>query len=180
MSVYDASGQCIEANETIARLVGSDREHVLLQNYNDIESWKESGLLEAALSAIKDDTEKRIEVSLTSTFGRNITIDCRFSPLAVGNRAYLLLVVFDVTERKAAEVERECLVHELQDALSHVRTLRGILPICSACKKVRDDDGYWEQIESYIYKHSDAGFSHGICPDCAKRLYPDIDPYAED
>ena len=64
---------------------------------------------------------------------------------------------------------------ELEKALQEVKTLRGIIPICSACKKIRNDDGYWNQIESYISQHSEAEFSHSICPDCAKKLYPDLD-----
>jgi hypothetical protein len=76
--------------------------------------------------------------------------------------------------------EREKLIAELQKALSEVKTLRGFLPICSHCKKIRDDEGYWNQIESYIHKHSDAEFSHGICPECAQKYYPDMDLYEED
>ncbi len=72
-------------------------------------------------------------------------------------------------------IERGRLIAELQDALGKVRTLSGLLPICACCKKIRDDKGYWNQIESYIQKHSDAEFSHGICPDCFKALYPEID-----
>ncbi len=63
---------------------------------------------------------------------------------------------------------------ELEGALAEVNTLSGLLPICASCKKIRDDQGYWNQIESYIQAHSDAEFSHGICPDCAQRLYPEI------
>ncbi len=63
---------------------------------------------------------------------------------------------------------------ELNQALAEVKKLRGILPICSSCKKIRDDKGYWLQIETYISEHSEAEFSHGICPDCAKRLYPEF------
>jgi len=63
---------------------------------------------------------------------------------------------------------------ELRDALEQIKTLRGIVPICSSCKKIRDDKGYWSQVEAYISRHSDATFSHGICPDCLQRLYPDI------
>ncbi|HVN96375.1 MAG TPA: cache domain-containing protein [Syntrophorhabdaceae bacterium] len=63
---------------------------------------------------------------------------------------------------------------ELEKALSEVKKLSGLLPICSSCKKIRDDKGYWNQIESYIKDHSEAEFSHGICPDCTKKLYPDI------
>ena len=65
-------------------------------------------------------------------------------------------------------------IEELQEALEHIRTLQGILPICSFCKKIRDDQGYWRQVEVYVRDHSDADFSHGICPDCMKRHYPDF------
>ncbi len=63
---------------------------------------------------------------------------------------------------------------KLQRALEEIKILRGILPICANCKKIRDDKGYWNQIESYIHKHSEAEFSHSICPDCAKKLYPNL------
>ncbi len=69
--------------------------------------------------------------------------------------------------------EREILVTELQDALEQVKQLKGLLPICASCKKIRDDKGYWNQIESYIEQHSEALFSHGICPVCAEELYGD-------
>jgi len=62
----------------------------------------------------------------------------------------------------------------LQDALNQVKRLSGLLPICANCKKIRDDQGYWEDIERYIEEHSEALFSHGICPECWQRLYPDI------
>ncbi|MBI5507754.1 MAG: hypothetical protein HY903_03260 [Deltaproteobacteria bacterium] len=65
---------------------------------------------------------------------------------------------------------------DLEKSLANVRTLTGMLPICAACKKIRDDKGYWNQIESYVRDHSEAEFSHGLCPECARRLYPDILP----
>jgi len=69
--------------------------------------------------------------------------------------------------------ERETLIGELQDALAKVKQLSGFLPICASCKKIRDDKGYWQQIEAYVRDHSEAEFSHGICPDCAQRIYPE-------
>ena len=63
---------------------------------------------------------------------------------------------------------------ELHTALDEVKVLSGFLPICASCKQIRDDKGYWTQIESYIREHSEAEFSHSICPECAKKLYPDI------
>jgi DNA-binding NtrC family response regulator len=77
-------------------------------------------------------------------------------------------------ERKQAEEERENLILELQEALAKVKKLSGLIPICSSCKKIRDDKGYWNQLEKYLLEHSDATLSHGLCPDCAKDLYPDV------
>jgi PAS domain S-box-containing protein len=75
-------------------------------------------------------------------------------------------VARDITERKRAEEEREQLVRNLLAALAEVRTLRAILPICSYCRKVRDDEDYWHSVEGYISQHTDMKFSHGVCPDC--------------
>lgn len=79
-----------------------------------------------------------------------------------------------------AERDRDRLIVELREALSEVKKLSGLLPICSHCKKIRDDKGYWNQIESYIQKHSEVEFSHSICQECAKKYYPDMDLYDED
>ena len=79
-------------------------------------------------------------------------------------------LIIDISARKSAQSERERLIRELQDALAHVRTLRGLIPICAWCKRIRNDRGYWEQLESYITSHSEADFTHGMCPDCAKKL----------
>jgi len=71
-------------------------------------------------------------------------------------------------------LERWKLVKELKDALVTVKNLQGLLPICAHCKKIRDDEGYWKQVETYIEEHSEAKFTHGICPECRKLLYPDL------
>ncbi len=76
--------------------------------------------------------------------------------------------------RKTAEAERERLISELTEALAKVKTLTGLLPICSSCKNIRDDKGYWNRLEVYLQEHSDATLTHGICPECAHRLYPHI------
>jgi hypothetical protein len=77
-------------------------------------------------------------------------------------------------ERRLAVGEREKLIGELQNALQEVKTLTGMLPICASCKKIRNDQGYWEKIERYIGERSSVRFSHGICPECAQKLYPDL------
>lgn len=79
--------------------------------------------------------------------------------------------IIDITEKKNIENERERVIKELNAALLKIKKLSGLLPICANCKKIRDDKGYWKQIEEYIKEHSDADFSHGICPDCMDKLY---------
>ncbi len=80
----------------------------------------------------------------------------------------------EIAERKRAQEEREKLIAELQEALSKVKQLSGLLPICAGCKKIRDDSGYWNQLEHYLRTHSEAEFSHGLCPDCLEALYPEF------
>ena len=81
-------------------------------------------------------------------------------------------VSLDISDRKQAEKEREKLLMELQKAIKEIRTLRGILPLCCFCKKIRNDKGYWEKVDVYIRKHSQADISHGVCPECAAEYYP--------
>ena len=75
---------------------------------------------------------------------------------------------------RQVDAEKSKVIADLQEALAKVKTLSGFLPICASCKKIRDDKGYWNQIEAYISEHSAAEFSHGICPECVEKLYPDI------
>lgn len=79
-------------------------------------------------------------------------------------------VVRDATERKRLEAERETLVNDLQEALAKIRTLKGLIPVCAWCKKARNDSGYWEELEQYIRDHTDADFTHGICPECLEKV----------
>ncbi len=79
----------------------------------------------------------------------------------------------EIAERERIEKERETLIGELKESLSHIKTLSGLIPICSHCKKIRNDQGYYEQLEKYIMDHSDAVFSHGICPECMEKYYSD-------
>jgi hypothetical protein len=76
--------------------------------------------------------------------------------------------------REHFEGESHVLIEQLETALSEVKTLEGLLPICASCKKVRDDTGYWNQIESYLGEHADASFTHSVCPDCLQELYPEF------
>jgi hypothetical protein len=97
---------------------------------------------------------------------------------SLSNRALSILAVCStallVVQRKALEEKREKAIAAREKALDEVKILRGFIPICASCKKIRDDQGYWTQIEAYIRDHSEAEFSHSICPECAMKLYPDF------
>ena len=90
-----------------------------------------------------------------------------------GAVAYIICSGIDITLRRRAEQERERLIVELQAAIARIKTLDGLIPICAGCKKIRDDSGYWQEVEAYIEARSEAEFSHGLCPECIRRLYPD-------
>lgn len=101
--------------------------------------------------------------------GLEIQVKERTMEILDSNKA----LVEEITERKQAQVEREKLILQLQDALAKIKTLKGMVPICSSCKKIRNDRGFWEQMEAYVSEHTGAEFSHGICPECAKKIYPE-------
>ena len=91
-----------------------------------------------------------------------------------GSLSQIIEYSLDISRRKHAEQKREQVIRDLKSALSEIKQLSGLLPICSVCKKIRDDKGYWNQVETYISDHSEADFSHSFCPDCAHNLYGDL------
>ena len=93
--------------------------------------------------------------------------------ITLQGRLHVASFTRDISERKQAEEMLKAERERLQKALEEVKTLRGILPICANCKKIRDDRGYWNQVEQYVCAHSEAAFSHSICPDCIEKLYPE-------
>lgn len=127
------------------------------------------------MTSIKDGkihTTEMVKPTLNDSSSYEITT----SPLRDGTGQIIagIEVVRNIDRRKKLQREREVLISELQEALANIKTLSGLLPICASCKKIRDDKGYWKQIESFIEVHSEAKFSHGICPDCAEKLYPEF------
>jgi hypothetical protein len=105
--------------------------------------------------------------------GSTLPVSVISMPLREDGRTTASVTAFrDISDLKNAEQERERIIKDLQRALVEIKTLHGILPICASCKKIRDDEGAWHQMEEYIRAHTDAQFSHGLCADCAKRLYP--------
>lgn len=89
----------------------------------------------------------------------------------------VMTAVSDITDTKRAEEERDKLINELKEALANIKILKTFLPICAYCKKIRDDKGYWEGVETYISKHTDTVFSHGACPECAEKVIKEIEEF---
>ena len=124
-------------------------------------------------------TKKRESAEVEIKDGRwmLVTVDPIFDDN--GEIINAVYVVRDITNRVLIRRERQRLVKDLKKALIQINTLSGLLPICSHCKKIRDDKGYWNLIESYIETHSDAKFSHGMCPECSDQLYGKEDWYID-
>jgi len=106
--------------------------------------------------------------------GSQLEMEVHVSTYVLKGVRYSLVILRDITDRKRALREKEQLICDLRDALSKVKTLSGLLPTCAGCRKIRDEDGEWHEMENYISDHSDADFSHGLCPACAERLYPEV------
>ncbi len=109
-------------------------------------------------------THKRLD-------GENFYANVLLTKLELKGKTFLQATVRDITERNLQQAEREALVANLKETLAQVKYLSGLIPICASCKKIRNDKGEWETVEHYVTGHSDAKFSHGVCPDCGVKLY---------
>ncbi len=174
--ITDATGAIQYVNPKFCQLTGYSFEEVIGQNPRLLKSGETGteayGQLWATIRAGK---EWRGEFHNKKKNGEMYWESASISAVmdAGGQVTHFVGVKEDITERKKAEAEREELIRRLESALANVKTLTGLLPICCGCKKIRDDQGYWNQVESYVAARSDARFSHGLCPDCAQRLYPE-------
>ncbi|WP_419655809.1 two component system sensor histidine kinase [Desulfosarcina variabilis str. Montpellier] len=106
--------------------------------------------------------------------GRIIDVELSNNGATYRGKKLILCICRDITDRKKAESEKNAIINKLEKALAEVKTLRGFIPICANCKNIRNDNGYWQQVEQYVQDRSDAQFSHSLCPKCAKELYPDM------
>jgi PAS domain S-box-containing protein len=170
--ITNTNGDIEYVNPRTCELTGYSYEEIIGQNPRILKSGEMPAEGYRRLwETIREGGEWRGELHNRKKSGELYWEFASISPIrdAGGKVTHYLAVKEDVTDRKRVDEERIRLVSELQRALAKVKTLSGLLPICAWCKKVRDDEGYWKQIESYIEAHSDAEFTHGICPDCAER-----------
>ncbi len=170
--VLDPDDRLVDLNPAAQSLVGRSASEVIGRPAAEVfaDQPEMIGMIDRGLAA----SQTQAEVCLVRGEDRR-HYELHLSPLKDrrSRRRGRLLVLRDISQRKRAEEERERLIARLQEALDKVKTLSGLLPICASCKKIRDDQGYWQQIEVYIRDRSEAEFSHSLCPECAKKLYPD-------
>lgn len=176
----------IKADQTVAlinkkgcEILGYDEKEIVGKNWFDNfvpERYRSSGR-DILKKMIAGDTaaSEFFEKNILTRSGEERIVQWHNTALADngGNIFAALSSGTDITERKLMEQEREKIISELQESISKVKVLSGMLPICASCKKIRDDKGYWNMLEVYIRDHSEAEFTHGLCPECMMKVYPD-------
>ena len=167
-------GTILAVNLTGVRLLGLERARLLKRRFTLLVSEADRPVFNAFLAktfAGKD--REGCEVALLRAEAAPLFV--HVEAVVSAGRRECRAAVLDVTRHHQAEAERERLVQELEAALARVKLLSGLLPICANCKRIRNDEGYWKQLEGFISSHSEATFSHGICPDCLHTLYPELE-----
>jgi len=166
-------GAILDANPAACKILGRTKEEILQAG--------RLGLVDGADPRVAALVEERQRTGRAHGELRARRKDGTFFPIEISSVVFqspqgdarTCMIIRDITERRAAEADREHLINELQEALGRVKTLSGLLPICASCRKIRDKEGAWHNLETYIRKHTEADFSHGICPDCHRKLYPE-------
>ncbi len=169
--VISEEGRIIDANNRFADILGYKRDELIGKEVVSLTADEDKELV---LRNIRSDFDKPYESKALHKAGSIVFVEVHGQKIKYNGRPARVTAIHNITDRKRAEEAREQLISELKTALVEVKTLRGIVPICSNCKSIRDDAGYWQQVEEYLQDHSEALFSHGICPECAKKLYPEF------
>ncbi len=178
---WDIEGGGFYLDKNVKALLGYSDEEIP----NDLDEWF-TYVFEEDRPAVQEAIEKHlsgetpqyvIEHRMRHKDGSLRWILCRGTAVRNGNGKAIRIVGtdMDITEKKVIEMIKEDLLEKLQNAHEKIKILSGLLPICGYCKKIRDSNGEWHQLESYIHSHSEAEFSHSICPECMEKHPPDAD-----
>lgn len=171
--VLDQETKVYEANKRFADMLGYSLEELYkLHAWEWDVNFSKEQILE--LTKLVDESGHHFETRHRRKDGTIIDVELSNNGTLYRGKKLIFCICRDISERKKAEKERENLIKRLEASIKEIKTLRGILPLCSFCNKIRDDKGYWERVDVYIKKHSEADISHSICPECLKKHYPDI------
>jgi len=153
------------------RITGLSKQELLGMSFFDLvhPRYREESLARYRRRMRGESLPGLFEMSIIRKDGTEVPIELTSAFTKYKEKVATVAFIRDITERKKAEAEREKLIKELEEALEKVQTLSGLLPICAWCKKIRDDEGYWQSVEEYLGEHSEAKFSHSICPQCAAK-----------
>jgi PAS domain S-box-containing protein len=168
-----ADGKILAANLTGARLAGCERVRLLGRRFTQFlasEGRTDFGVFLQRVFSVKE----RMFFEVAWPQEGETPLAVRIEAVVSEDGRECRAVVLDVTERQRAAVERERLIEELQRASTEIKVLSGLLPICSHCKNIRDDAGKWTKIETYVTEHSEANFTHSLCPECLPKYFPGI------
>jgi len=167
--IEDATGKITDANGAVETLLGYVREEIVGKSFPDV--FPDDPSSPARPPAVYGPV---ISGEFRRKDGSVAVLDMTAAMIPWPTGTAVLMTLRDAADRIRAEKEKEALIRDLEEAIDRIKTLRGLLPICAHCKKIRDDQGYWAQVETYIEAHSLAEFSHGICPECARKYYPEM------
>lgn len=174
--VADSNSHIQRINKEFTNIFGYESDEVIGKNIDNLLTTeklrKEAGDI---TDKVAEGEKIAFETKRKTKDGKIIDVAILGTPITFeGQQVGVYGMYQDITERKKIEAEREKLIKDLQNALQEVKTLSGLIPICASCKKIRDDKGFWTNVEEYITKHAEVDFSHAICPECMKEKYPKV------
>jgi PAS domain S-box-containing protein len=177
--ILDAeTGMIVDVNPFLVKMLGYSHETFLGKAIWDIGFFRDIIANKDNYLELQQKKYVRYEdLPLETSDGRRIEVEFVSNVYDVLDKKVIQCNIRDITDRKKAEREKEHLFIELQEAFDNIKTLQSMLPICSYCKKIRNDKGYWEQVETYISKHTDTVFSHGMCPKCAEKAMKELEEF---
>ena len=170
----EETGQIDDINPFFCSMLGYQKEELINKKLWETGPFADIPAGRDAFNDLKIKSYIRYEnLQLKTKDGRTVEVDFFSNVYTVNDIKVIQCNIRDITDRRILEKEKEQLIKNLTDALVSIKQLKGLLPICMYCKKIRNDKGYWEQVENYISEHSEAEFTHGLCNDCCKKYYPE-------
>jgi PAS domain S-box-containing protein len=172
--ILDARAEKItDVNPFLINLLGYSQAEIIGKKLWELGVFKDAGQSSEAFKELLARGHICYEnLPLQTKENRSIYVELVCNVYEVDHEIVIQCNIRDITRRKQAEEAREKLILQLEEALAKIKKLSGLLPICASCKRIRDNEGYWQSIEQYISEHSEANFTHGLCPECMTKFYP--------